>query len=368
MHSMCTYNKPTIMKKLFYFVTLIAAFACVGCTDVTTDNDMGVDVGADYIILSAEVSAASSKTELGEKDTSYPLFWSEGDCISINGTASQPAIINAENPRRASFKVQSDPLPTYPYDVLYPAGTNITFPTEQNYREGTFDVNAMPMYGYVENAASGSVKLQHLAGVLRFNFVGKTALMSMTVTAESGNIGGVHEIDCKTGALTPTENVTKTINYSFGEGLQLSTTAVPFYITLPAGEYGICTVMLTDNTDKTMTLRFNTTGEKPSIKAGRVKEFSTLPFIEEGSITLTPLEPEEGDIFIPIPSDQELVDGALEALGYEKDDFTVPGQAHGYVRYSDGTPAAGIPVSDGFQVVITDENGFYTIQNQKNWF
>ncbi len=35
--------------------------------------------------------------------------------------------------------------------------------------------------------------------------------------------------------------------------------------------------------------------------------------------------------------------------------------AEGYVKYNDGTPAAGISVSDGFNVAVTDANGYYSL-------
>lgn len=45
------------------------------------------------------------------------------------------------------------------------------------------------------------------------------------------------------------------------------------------------------------------------------------------------------------------------------------GKAEGYVKYSDGSPATGIAVSDGFTVAITDSQGHYTIDTDKDcWY
>ena len=73
------------LTKLFVAVAvLFAGFACT--TDAT--EDLGVQVnGADQteIVLSLE----ESRTQLGEKvGDIYPLYWSEGDKIAVNGVAA----------------------------------------------------------------------------------------------------------------------------------------------------------------------------------------------------------------------------------------------------------------------------------------
>ena len=75
------------LTKIFMAVAaLFVAFACT--TDVTDDLDVqyaGTVEGQTVISLSLE----ESRTQLGEKANGvYPLSWSEGDKISINGIAS----------------------------------------------------------------------------------------------------------------------------------------------------------------------------------------------------------------------------------------------------------------------------------------
>ena len=71
------------LAKLFMAVAvLFAGFACT--TDAT--EDIGVNVGGQTTIT---ISLEESRTQLGEKaDGVYPLYWSEGDQISVNGVAS----------------------------------------------------------------------------------------------------------------------------------------------------------------------------------------------------------------------------------------------------------------------------------------
>ena len=77
--------------KTFYkiFVAVAFAFVSFACTTDAT-NDLGVDV-ADQNLTSITLSLEESRTQLGEKAGEiYPLYWSEGDQIAINGVASTP--------------------------------------------------------------------------------------------------------------------------------------------------------------------------------------------------------------------------------------------------------------------------------------
>ena len=87
------------LAKLFFVVAaLFASFACA--TDAT--EDLGVNVGG---VTEITLSLEESRTQLGEKaGESYPLYWSNGDKISVNGVESN-AITVGENATVASFTV-----------------------------------------------------------------------------------------------------------------------------------------------------------------------------------------------------------------------------------------------------------------------
>ena len=76
------------MKNLFKFFLAVASLVAVSCTtDVTTD--LGVELGNEAQ-TSLTISLEGTKTHIGEKSgESYPLYWSEGDKIAINGVASE---------------------------------------------------------------------------------------------------------------------------------------------------------------------------------------------------------------------------------------------------------------------------------------
>ena len=75
------------LTKIFLAVAVaMFAFSCV--TDTT--EDLGIKVegqGVTELTLSLE----ESRTHLGEKaEGVYPLYWSEGDAIAVNGVVSAP--------------------------------------------------------------------------------------------------------------------------------------------------------------------------------------------------------------------------------------------------------------------------------------
>ena len=80
----------------------LCAIMVAGCqTDTTCDLQK-----AGTTTLS--VSIAETRTALGEKSNdTYPVYWSEGDCIAVNGIKSNAVSINEEDKTRATFTINS---------------------------------------------------------------------------------------------------------------------------------------------------------------------------------------------------------------------------------------------------------------------
>ncbi len=284
------------------FVAVAVLFTSFACTTDTTE-DLGVKVGGQTeVVLSLE----ESRTQLGEKAGEvYPLYWSAGDQISINGVAS--AALTEGGNAAATFVL--DGLLNYPYSVVYPASTEnkVTFLAEQTYTPGTFCAGAAPMYGYAADANS-AIQLQHLVGVLRLEVSGEATLANIVLEAESGDLAGTYTVDCATGALTAVEGATsKSVTLSFGEGLTLSAEATPIYIALPAGSYGIVSANINSTAGEVMTVKFDTT-EKP-ISAGKVREFKEIAYVggEADEFGF------EGDVVITTAEELALLSEACEA-------------------------------------------------------
>ena len=282
------------MKTLSKIIMAVVALAVISCTTDTTE-DLGVKLGADgqtKILLSL---GGGQRTHLGDKvEDIYPLYWSNGDQIAVNGIASEPLTEEAHGKAAATFTVSGGL--TYPLNIVYPAPAEgavvaeglqaITFPATQSYTVGSFAEGAVPMYAYVA-AAEEQIQLQHLAGILRLAVKGNgEKITSIVATSESGAIAGNFAVDCTNGALVAQEEAGNTVSVTFAEPLELGEEAQPIYISVPAGAYGLFTITLHTATDK-MVVKFDSSA-KP-ITAGKVREFNEFAY--------TPNTTEESNYF-----------------------------------------------------------------------
>ena len=295
------------LTKIFMAVAVaMFAFACV--TDTT--EDLGIEVGKGGV-TEITVSLEESRTQLGEKaDGKYPLYWSEGDAIAINGVASTPLAASYNGQVAASFTFQG--VLTAPYSVVYPAPAEgvtaaeglqpITFLAVQPYTEGTFVSGAAPMYGYSEGVPTDGVQLNHLTGVLRFAIKGEATLSSIAITAEKP-IAGPFTVDCANGTLTAGAEATNTVTVTFGEGLALGAEATPIYVAVPAGSHGLYTITINSTDGKAMVVKYDSDA-KP-VKVGIVKEF--------GEILYAPSEVTAPEGELVISSEAEMKNLALLA-------------------------------------------------------
>ena len=356
------------LTKLFVAVAaLFAGFSCV--TDVT--EDLGVKVGGQTTLT---ISLEESRTQLGEKaDGVYPLYWSEGDKISINGVESSAVSADVAGATAAEFTF--DGVLNHPYNVVYPASTanEVTFPAIQNYVAGTFAAGAAPMYGYAEVAGS-AVQMHHLAGALRFDVAGTATLSSVVVVAESGSLSGTYTVDCATGELTAKEGSTSSsVSLTFGEGLTLTDTPTPLYIAVPAGNYGMVTVKLYSTADEVMTVKFDTTS-KP-VKAGAVREFAPITYAGVADTSDFVIDSKDALIrFAANPSRNAVVTANIDMTGYDwtpidgfaksfdGGNFEIKGLNDALFRYTSATEIKNVKLVD---VNITVDKFFVHSDNAR---
>ncbi|MBR0338664.1 MAG: hypothetical protein IIX40_00560, partial [Alistipes sp.] len=135
------------MKKnaiLWMLAVVAVAFSCT--TDAT--HDLGVGLGNNDGLTEITLSLEESRTQLGEKAGEvYPLLWSEGDQISINGVASTALSASEAGAASATFSVAGNPAK--PYCIAYPAAPagQVLFAEKQNYvGNGTFESGVSTMY------------------------------------------------------------------------------------------------------------------------------------------------------------------------------------------------------------------------------
>ena len=248
------------------------------------DQDL---VGQDEVTFVLNVPASpDTKTTLGAKDgSSYPVLWSVGDVITLNGTAATeftPASGNAS--ATAKFKVTG--LAT-PYNFLYNGvagqGNQVTFPANQAYVANGFDPAAMPMYASLA-ARTDNVTFSHVASLLKFSITGEKKIDSVTLTAVDGSmsLSGTFTIGATAGildgSLTPASGG-GAINYNFGGHIQLSDTPFVFYVAVPAGTYaGGIALEIVDNDSGHMNVTV-LDGSSNTLAAGKVFEFDNVTYI-----------------------------------------------------------------------------------------
>ena len=264
---------------------LLTSVSCV--QDITEDVAVGVQGGAAEFTVGID----ASRVVLGDKDAmgKYPLYWSNGDKISINGIASSAlAIEEGVQTSQANFTVTpgEGQLLEAPFSVLYPSNTagQVVFKSLQTYTEGTFATGTTPMYGYSEGSAT--VTLKHLAGALKIGVKGAEGVSVARVLVESVDgkpLAGTFDIDCATGVLTATEDVVTGAAVRSTEGVALSPeTPTYFYIALPAGEYAPLnvTVVTTDGQTMRVAAKDARGTESFTLEAGQIMAFNELTFSE----------------------------------------------------------------------------------------
>lgn len=212
-------------------------------------------------LLKAGVEEAAVKTILGDKEGSkYPVLWSEGDMISVNGLVSKHLTADEAGAASATFTFDEKPATAGVYNVVYPGNATsgrVEFPSSQSYVENSFCPGAAPLIGQTDDLEA-PVSLRTCAAVIRFSIKGNVKLTSMEVSTPAGEkISGNFDLN-----LNPQDGASARMNYSFGSGLELSETAKTVVFTVPAGSYkkGIRAVLKSSG-GSTMTLSFFTTGD-----------------------------------------------------------------------------------------------------------
>ena len=312
------------MKKMLFLVISFATLV-VGCQRDATSIADGDSVS------SLTLSLPETRTSLDEKvGEIYPIYWSEGDKISVNGVESFDAEIDATNPSKAHFSFATSV--SYPLNILYPSGTKVVFPAEQSYTEGSFAKGSAPMCGYVAQRGE-KAELRHLAGVLRLPVKASKeglTLQKIVITSTSAKLAGEFSVDCQSGTITPSDSGANSITYIADVPLSTAEES-EFYIAVPAVNAGNCVVEFIDSASEKMVAGWSAN----AIKAGVVREFKSITYTPNSTYTLI-------------------------GYGVEEDEL-VENVASGYVRDTNGTPLSGVVVSDGLNCTQTNDEGFYKL-------
>lgn len=304
------------MKRTIIPLLLTAVF--VSCTRQAPYEDQTDDV----ITLGVSLPDHGSKTALGLYDSGkYPTLWAEGDQVSVGGRTSAALSVEQAGASTAMFSFRGKI--TSPFNILYPATTSedeVSFPSTQNYREGSFDPASTPMWG--STLEFESAQLQHLSSLLRFDVVGSCTLKELTLSAPGGEpLSGKFamtkdENGMFTGKLEAMD-VSSSLNVSFGDGLALDVSVpVPVYVAIPAGSFkrGM-RVVLTSDEGEVMLLTFFSDGRE--VAPSKVLHFGEL-------VKFTPGESEIDYIYDE--EDLANLEYSVNSKAYLMDDITLSDQ------------------------------------------
>lgn len=138
------------MRKLFVLAAA-AALALVSC-NVEQEVDTPVVPAGKTVVFSAELT--HTRTALGDKNGSaYPVLWSAGDIVSVNGIASSPIDNSFAGTANAEFTVEGVSAPYYaavPSSAFfdYSSGfATVNLPAEQTWVDGSYDPAAYLLIG-----------------------------------------------------------------------------------------------------------------------------------------------------------------------------------------------------------------------------
>ena len=331
-------NLISLMRKFTLFGVLVASLALSSC-----NADIPTNVVGDETVTKIEVALPETRIALGEKVNGvYSAYWNEGDKIVINGVLSKEVKISPENRSNATFEVAG--VLDYPFNVTYPhtPATSETTPvvefkSEQAYTPGSFAEGSAPMCGYTSQVGE-KIALKHLAGVLKFSVKASaegTTLQKIVITAISGTkISGDFIVDCANAVVTPTEQTHNTLTYILPSDFVLSTTSPSeFYIAMPAGEVGSCTIEFIEASGDKMLSNWN---PSTPIKSGIVREFKPITYVRDAVTTL------EG---VSLPSYDDVVQSRIfkmRAMSYNIHNCSGTDKVYDEQRIADVINAANV--------------------------
>lgn len=270
----------SFMKKTLCL--LLPATLLLSCAkDTPAPEDRGFS-------LRAAMEEVRVKNSLGPRgtDNKTPIYWADGDEISVNGVISRPLSGQSGASSSAVFDFGSTPASASVYNVLYP-GTSET-------DRLSFDGKRIPLYGSVQSLSS-AVSLRTPSCVIRFKIKGSASLTGLRLSSVGGErIAGGFTLakdagGAFTGVLIPASDASSHIDYSFEEPFVLTPEGRTVVLVIPAGNYskGLMAVV-SDNAGKSMTLRFFVSGAV--LPAAQVSAFQSIEYSAGSEVVATEAE------------------------------------------------------------------------------
>ncbi len=241
-----------------------------------------------------QVGIADTKTYLGDSNAgARKVYWSNGDQIRVNGTASDALAGLADNTASADFTFTGD-LST-PYNVLYPASiytdaTHVTLPAVQTYKEGGIADNMLPLAGY--SSTGDNLSLSHLCAMVKISVLRKSEdpvdtdnIVSVRFKGRnSEKVSGSFEIAYNPAALTETTGTGDDLEVRVVKNQATSTNdAIVYYLVVPARTYSNgFDVIVQDVKGDIMT---KSKASSIDLVAGKLYNLAEFAFVPNGTAT-----------------------------------------------------------------------------------
>lgn len=288
------------MKK-YISIIIGAGLAMTSCAiNEIENNDFGNNDKAIYASTETDTKATIGSHENGI----YKIYWSEGDKIVIADNAGNNAVYASQDggSTYAGFLPEDGAeeldfaggiIAGYPEKDMYINSADpsepvyFTIPDVQNYKEGSFDDNVMPMISDV--SYENNLKFYNAAGVLKLMLSSASEKVIKTITVKttnefiSGECGYIPE--SKSCFFDDSMLSEKKVTLSCGDGVKVGSEATPFFIVVPHQKYTALTisVTLTDGTEKSFIMK---DGKELDVKRSAVMNIPVS--LDDAAAPLTP--------------------------------------------------------------------------------
>ena len=315
------------MKRIFLFLALLAA-AFASCDPIEETPPVANDVRELTVVL----------PDGGD------LYWKDGDVVSagINNLSAPLSVSSNSKTARFTFKkaLSDGAIVRFPG---VPNPSTLVVPSEQVSDGGQYDPAALAFMGTVslKDGAATKLQLNCVMAMLKFALKGNATIVRAELESNGGEpVSGTFSLS-KTGAVTPGNIVRSKVDIAFGTPMKLDPENITeLYVPVLPCDYskGLVLKLYDDAGEYVRVLMFK---DGKLLQPQTVTGFNVL-YDAGFMLDLTPEDGFGGGIITPLPPTKY-------------GDYGVVGT----VRYDDGKPAVGVKVSDGFTVVVTDQNGNY---------
>ena len=279
------------MKRIFVVLGL-AAVTMGSCT-----TDISEDVA--NVNGKTELTAAleGTRTHLGDKNGAtgmYKVYWSNGDCIVINGRNSNTLSEVEESTGSATFFVNEAVNP--PYEVVYPASAytdgKVVLPAVQNRNGASFAEGAAVLVGRGETStvvlknACGFVKIQLTKGTEGCNTVDRIRFYGNSHEPLCGEFAVDYAVSALTIPEAEVEEACQSVTLACGEGGGvLGAEAEAFVVAVPAQTFAAgFTVEIVDTEGHLMRVKSQ---KEQIVAAGKILAMPAVAFAPTETVVET---------------------------------------------------------------------------------